>query len=693
MKLASKVPWPRNVHQRWFGAGIGTLVTLAAGWICYFTYLGQYFREVSYDYSFFFSKDQPVNELIIVYMDDVSHRELRQDPNGLWDRSLHAKLVDRLTQDRAKAVVLDIVFSSTNDMAAAGSLEDAGFRSRLENFQRGTEDLAAAMRRHGNVVLAGLFTPQADNPVSGAVSLAGGSTEMPAAELLTSARGWGLSNLDHFVRQLPSGTPGQPSLAWAAAEAAGAEITRSPQNRMQERWLKYYGPPGSLPHVRYSDVMKPDGVSPNLFQGKVVFVGAKATAGVVHAQLDQFRTPHSRWLSEMMPGVEVQATACLNLQRGDWFTRWPTLVEVIVIGIAGIALGAGLVLLSPVAAALTAIGVALALTLTGLMLLPLTETWFTWAAMAGVQVPTALVFSLVYNSVRLHVEKRMLKESLVLHLSPHRVDQILKDPKLLKPGAEMQEVSIMFTDIANFTKITARMNPEDLFQMLNNYFERALSCIHETDGTVVKLIGDSVFAIWNAPFVQPDQQERACRAALLLQQNIIEFEETHHSLPLRTRIGLHTGTACVGNVGSTKRFDYTAIGDSINVASRLEGLNKFLGTEILATRDIQKVVERSFTSRKVGYFRFKGSDRYVEVHEILGGTEKAESLRVFCAAFESALFHFQRKNWEAAETEFKRVLEIKPVDGPSLFYLARIAEFRASPPPEDWAGEIELKEK
>jgi adenylate cyclase len=264
---------------------------------------------------------------------------------------------------------------------------------------------------------------------------------------------------------------------------------------------------------------------------------------------------------------------------------------------------------------------------------------------------------------------------------------------LLRPGAEKQEISILFSDIANFSRITSHMEPEDLFKLLNNYFETALAAIHQTDGTVIKLIGDSIFAIWNAPFVQPNQQIRACQAALELGERLTLFQARERSLPLRTRVGLHTGLAHVGNVGSTARFDYTAIGDSVNLASRLEGLNKYLGTDLLATRDIQKFVENSIVGRRVGHFKLKGIDHVVEVHELVGLPEKAGNNRPWIEAFEDALYHFQRAAFDRAEAGFRRTMELHPDDGPSLFYLEKIKEFRAIPPPEDWTGEIEFKEK
>jgi len=156
---------------------------------------------------------------------------------------------------------------------------------------------------------------------------------------------------------------------------------------------------------------------------------------------------------------------------------------------------------------------------------------------------------------------------------------------------------------------------------------------------------------------------------------------------------LHTGVVCVGNIGSSTHFDYTAIGESVNMASRLEGLNKQLGTNILATRDIQKSVGGRLVSRLVGHFKFKGFDQVVETYELIGTLEAEASTKPWCEVFAQALHQFQRKLFAKAEAGFRRTLELRPEDGPSNFYLKRIEEVNSHPPPADWVGEIDLREK
>jgi adenylate cyclase len=316
--------------------------------------------------------------------------------------------------------------------------------------------------------------------------------------------------------------------------------------------------------------------------------------------------------------------------------------------------------------------------------------WFPWLIIAAIQLPVALCWSIAYNSVQLYVQKRLVEQSLELYLSPKLVKKFAKNPKLLQPGAEKQMLTILFSDIASFTNISEGMDSDELARLMNNYFQNAVArCIHHTDGTVVKYIGDAIFAFWNAPDPQGDHQFRACEAALRFHQLKFEFD----GKPLVTRIGLHTGVANVGNFGSTTRIDYTAIGENINLASRMEGLNKYLGTRVLITAETQEGIGARLVTRCLGLFRLKGFEKSVGVFELMGWPADDAASRSLRESFADALQKFQRRDWDQAEAAFRCVLQASPGDGPSDFYLKHIEEVRTTPPPPQWRGEIELKEK
>jgi adenylate cyclase len=316
--------------------------------------------------------------------------------------------------------------------------------------------------------------------------------------------------------------------------------------------------------------------------------------------------------------------------------------------------------------------------------------WFPWL-IALTQIGVALACAVAVNSVRLYVENKLFVQSLEMYLSPKLVSKFARDQDrtLLKPGAVKHKLTILFSDIQDFSSIAEQMDSDELAKMMNEYFQGAVGgCIHATDGTVVKYIGDSIFAFWNAPELQADHAVRACEAALRFRDlNRREF----HGRKLATRIGLHTGVANVGNFGSETRVDYTAIGEAINLASRMEGLNKFLGTKVLITGETKKAIGDRFVTRYLGRFQLKGFERSVEVHQLLG--RPGEVLAPAEDEFDTALRLFQQRDLGAAENAFQRVLDTRPDDGATKFYSRHIAEVRNAGVPENWNGEVEIKEK
>jgi len=641
----------------------GGLVASLLGMLLLWAPLGGGLERWSYDLPFQFISLPAGTNVALIYIDEASHSNLGQQFKAAWDRKLHSRLVRRLTDDHASLILFDIVFSDSEP-------EKDG-------------EFADAIRDHGKVFLG--------------ATLIGTNLGMLNTYLTNAAAGCGPLYFDpkdtlYGVRRIWTGTPDHPSEVWLAAKSVSPHLNQA--ERLTERWLHYYGEPGSLSRISYYEALDTNQVPSGYFSNKFVFVGGLVPVSFIGAQKDEFETPYSRFskTEKLSPGVEIHATAFLNLWTRQWLNRFPLPLELGLFLLTGLGLGWGLTMLRP----LRAVGVALlsaVLVSVFALILVLNQNWFSWLHVVGVQVPVALAWSVTWNAIRAHVDKRLLMESLSLYFSPARVKQILRQPELLRPGATRQQVSILFSDIAGFSKITEMKKAEDMVGLLNKYYETAIGCIYETDGTVMDLIGDAMFAIWNAPQEQPDHRERACRAALLLQKKLIAFDQAERDLPLQTRVGLHTGEVCVGNIGSPTRFDYAAIGDNVNVASRLEGLNKYLGTTMLATREIQVVVENCLVCRLVGYFKFKGLFKPIEVHELIGPKEREEETKPWREAFAEGIRLFQRKNFNAAELEFNRTLQLRANDGPARFYLERINELGSKQLPDDWKGEIDLSAK
>jgi adenylate cyclase len=657
---------------------VGTFLAVGCGLLLLELTLGRGLAQASYDLLMVKRGHTRAEEVVLVYMDEISHLKLGQPLNAAWDRALHARLIDRLSAAGARAIVFDVVFSDANpDKSAADQL------------------LADAIKKSGRVILGADYV-QAD---------ANSTQVLPPFELLRNAAAdFGSVELipdsDLVVRRhTPRGDSPISSLSWVAAAFCKAAVTRNEALENVPRWVNYYGPPNFLLWKSYYEALDPNSVPDSYFRGKVVFVGARTETKFAGDRKDEYRNPYSFWLlgkdikkgkALFSAGAEVQATLFLNLLRGDWLRRFSIRSEeVIIIGL-GLVFGYGLVRFPPAWAASLAV-VCLVITLSVFYVLFLKKLiWFPWL-IPVIQIGVALSWSILFNSVQLYVEKRLYEQSLRLYLPPALVKKFAKSRELLKPGAQKQTVTLFFSDIANFTTMSEGVDSDELAALMNQYFETAVGkCVHKAQGTVAKYIGDSIFAFWNAPDPQADHAVRACQAAILLRANA---GERFRGRLLPTRIGLHTGVANVGNFGSEERVDYTALGENVNLASRLEGLNKHLGTDCLISGETKKAVGDQVLTRNLGKFQLKGFEGLVEVHELIGWPDQAEATRPWREAFAEALNNYEERNLEFAQIGFQRVIELRPDDGPAKFYLSRIEELLKQELPNHWVTHTILKEK
>jgi len=623
--------------------------------------------------------EKPADEAVIVYLDEKSHQALNQPLNAPWDRTLHAKLIDRLTAAGAKAIVFDVVFS---DPSVDGAAAD--------------ETLVTAIKESKRVILAADCVPLGPGQAHAI---------LPIELLETNAAGIGsaevLPDPDLVVRKHTPDTEFSgytlPSLAWAAAEFVGAPAATNNAVRQQSRWMNYYARPGALPSTSYVDALDPTAVPDNFIRGKLVFIGSRIKTKFAGERKDEYRNPFGFFMTQkmieqgamFMPGVDIQATACLNLLRGDWWSRLPERTERLMVVAFGLLVGFGLVRLKPLTATLVAVG-SLAVLVGAGYGAAVQKSWFV-VFLFAIQVGFALVVAAAYNSIHAYVQKRLAEQMLALYLPPKLVEKFSTNPKFLKPGAEKQILTLFFSDIADFTRISDGLDSDRLAHMMNEYFETAVSqCIHKADGTLVKYIGDAIFAFWNAPDPNANHQLRACEAALLFRN--VQVTAPNGS-PLRTRVGIHTGEANVGNFGSVERVDYTALSEHVNLASRLEGLNKYLGTERLISGATKEGVGDRLIMRAVGCFQLKGFEKPVEVFELVGFPDEAEASRPWREAFEQALKNYQSGDTILAEMGFRQVLEMHPADGPSRYYLDRLKEMGEQPLQGDWTGVTMMKEK
>ena len=638
--------------------------------------------DPSYFIPFLGRPSKPPQEVVLVLLDEDSHRELNQPYNASWDRALFAQLLQRLTAEHARAVVFDMLFTDRHPTKPEG---DAAF--------------ANAIRENGKVILGADYALTAD----GAPTM-----HRPIDLFLDASADWGFVQVqaeEDFMVRRHMHVPPNPdadnfsSMSWLTYQFVSPPGSVKPEDRLLQRWFNYYGPRGTIPEISFRTALQPGEACPSgYFSNKVVFVGGGIQTHFSGERKDEYLTPYGERKSRnykggFVPGVEVQATEFLNLLRRDWLTRLSSSAEFCITIFCGLAFGAGLAHFRP----MPATGIALAgcglITFTAYYLFWERLIWFPWMVIVAAQIPVALFWSILHNSVHSYIQNRLLQQSLALYLSPKQVERILKDPSMRQPGGSKQVISILFSDIAGFSLISEQLDPTDLVLLLNKYYETTIRCIHQTEGTVVDIIGDAIFAIWNAPEAQPDHREKMLQAAVLFQENVKHFNGRELAFPLRTRVGLHTGEVVVGNVGSSEHFDFTAIGENVNLASRLEGLNKQLGTDILLTRAAIPEAQSAWALRPLGKFQFKGFANVVEVIELLVSAGATETTKPWMELFATGMAHFQNKEFVLAKECFNQTLVLRPHDGPSTFYLKQIEDLSSHTLPANWSGEIALKEK
>ena len=650
----------------------GIALATGLGLACLTYSFAQPLHRASYDLPFIVRAPLETREIVIVYLDEYSAKQLNQELSDVWNRALHAPLVDRLTQDGVRLVFYDIVF----DGPAREPEADLGF--------------AEAIQRNGKVVLGAAL-----DIVERMGSVKQERIAAPIGPLRKAAAGWGLLafrpvDLDYAVRQMYFGTSRVPSATWKAAELLGAPVTREPRESPVVRWVNYYGPRDTFAAVNVAQALDPEGLPPGYFRDKIVMIGGRSAVGGISVGRDEFATPYSRLNSQFSPGVEVHATILLNLLRGEWLTRMPSRWETILIVLVGLFAGglAWLRLTFSVSSALVAAG---AIAAGACWLMWNERVWLPWLIPAAVQIPVGLVWAVGSQYLLESRRRRELRKAFGFYLSPEMADRISDSDFDLRPGGKIVEVTVIFTDLENFTTLSEKLDPQEVSDILTTYFGQTTKWILDNRGTIIKYIGDAVFAAWGAPIEEPAHAVRAAEAACDLRR-LTELEI--HGKKLRTRIGIHSGKVLAGNLGSAYRFDYTMIGDAVNFASRLESLNKYLSTQVLISDAVRQQLGDGFVMRRLGEFRVAGKTQSVVIHELLCRRENQNGEAKWIGLFENALEVFVAGDFEQARALMEQTKQTRGgKDGPSDFYLRKITALQADGGVENWTGVVELSDK
>jgi adenylate cyclase len=628
--------------------------------------------RLSYDLPFLWRTTLDTHEITLVYLDESSAKQLNQPLDDVWNRALHVRLLDRLTQEKARLVFYDIVF----DAPAPDPADDSAF--------------AESIRGNGKVVLgAALDIVERLGSVSEERVLA------PTKLLRKAATGYGIVAFrpvdpDYAVRQMYlRGTSIVPTATWSGAQALGAKITHESRETIGPLWINYYGPRDTFSSVNIAQALDPNGTPPGYFKDRIVMIGPRSAVGYLGLGKDEFATPYSRWNRQFSPGLEVHATILLNLLRNDWLTRMPLNREAVVIMFIGLVAGS-LTLFRPLMAALLAVILSIGIACGACWLVWNQRTWFAWLIPAAVQMPLGLAWAVGSQYLLESRRRKELRAAFGFYLSPQMADKIADSDFDLRPGGEVVEATVLFTDLENFTTLSEDLDPSEVSAILIAYFEQTTRCILEKRGTIIKYVGDAVMAAWGAPVDEPAHAICAAEAACDLRA-LTEIEVRGRKL--RTRVGINSGKVLAGNLGSSFRFDYTMIGDTTNFASRLESLNKYLGTQILISEAVREQLEDKFLTRRLGTFRLAGKAHSVCIHELLGRGEADSAQRAWIDAFEAGLDGFQAGKFSNSADLMNRACQLRGgSDGPAQFYLRRIAILQGQDL-KNWNGIIELSEK
>ena len=634
----------------------------------------------------------------------------KQGVSWPWPRQLYAPIIEFCQRGGARAVIFDVLYTEASVYGA-------------EDDQR----LARAMGAYGRVVLPFFLTredkgadPQTEAVLSrAAIPIQGApppdltayrGVTAPIPPLLKAAAALGNvechADPDGIYRRLPLVSLYQgrflPLLSFGAFchvqapgdwhFAAGDLVgggRRVPLDREGRLLLKFRGPARSFKRLGAANVIQSEerlknGLAPfyepSDLAGKWVMVGFTAPG-----LLDLKPTP----LAPIFPGVELQATLLDNLLTGDFLKAAPSWLVRLVALLVAIAVTLAVLFSARLWATLAALVLLLLIIVLG-SFQAFQANWWADPVVPGVSLGLAFVLATAYSYATEGRQKLAIRRMFSRYMSEKVITHLMNHPELLNLGGERRRMTLFFSDLAGFTTISERLGAEEVVALLNDYLSRMTDIILDEEGTVDKFEGDAIMAFWGAPLPQEDQALRACRAALRQQAALAELNQRFEKMGLPRlgmRIGLHTGDAIVGNLGSEKRFDYTAIGDTVNLASRLEGLNKFYGTFIMASETTRAECGDGVVFREMDRVAVKGKVKPVGVFHILGlAGDLPPAATELASEFAQALELYRQEKFPEAAALFQAILDKHPGDSPSQVFLKRCQAYQDNPPPPDWQG-------
>jgi adenylate cyclase len=710
----------------------------------------------------------PPEDVVVVSTDRQSAYELGlpQEPYK-WPRSLHGRLVSRLTEQGAKVIVFDLFFkdigSEEENTKFAEAMREAGnviLFEKLTSTGSQAHSVRGSIRIPPTAQLAQAATGLASHPLPTsslrvnqfwlfdpnnphratlpflALQLNSLHLYEDLLELLRIVVPTAVATLPLRPREIqgPDGTQDvvkilrtiftlHPTLG--AALLGKLPIPHSDKQMKNNRllaslirgysgedsqYIDFYGPPRTLNTVPYFCVLIPCSSqrlgmdSPFDFSGKVVFVGLSET--VQSEQQDRFPTVFTSKEGLDLSGVEIAATALANLLEGQHVSPLPLYLHLLVLLFWGIIVGTAFFLISAtrlqhrsglLIVSLSGLGLGLGMVYFVIIVwVFITQAlWFPLVVPLLIQLPLGL-FTALFGAYQNVNRQRLITEKALANYVPTPVIKPLarRIEEIRSQGQAVHGLCLL-TDAEGYTKVSEALeaNPDKLQALMNRYFEAVCAPVREQGGIVSDITGDAVLAIWPAGILTAELRKTVCETALNLVAAVARFNTSEPEYSLPTRVGLSGGPMFTGEVGVGEYFTYTPLGDIVNTASRIENLNKQLGTRLLASHLVVEHLSGIFT-RRIGCFQLIGKTKPVVIYELLGQESEADIIcREAIQHFLHGVDFFYSRRWDQAEESFLTCLQLREEDGPSHFYLQLCSHYRSHPPSLDWQGTIILTTK
>lgn len=650
------------------------------------------------NFFYFQGENEASEDIVIVAIDDKSFEIANASELGTltFDKADYAKAIENLEVAGAKVIGVDVILSETTDPADQAVL--VGTLEEYDNVILATEPKTPQTTglkplpefleaRPGNLG-AILFEPDKDNVIR-RQHLFFDDAQAPYSFGLQVLKKY-LDLLDEDGQKTEEGYLLMPFSVRVGNKKYDPILLPTKKDRLL---INFFGAPGSFKTISFADVF--ENKFTERFSGKeldlkdkIVLIGEMGTA--LH---DEQYVPLS--FGQAMSGVEIHANTIQTIlskrflvNQSD-FSRQMTLVAVVILGM--------LLFL------ILSVGLSVLVFFLGVIAYTITS-WvvFEYGVILNTLYPylaffVTLVVAYIY---RYFTEARALlktEHAFGRYVSEDVVKQILENPEHLKLGGDQKTLTVFFSDIADFTSISEKLRPTALVAHLNEYLDRMSQVILNHYGTLDKFVGDAIIAFWGAPIKEPKHAEKACLAALDYMEELEKLQtewKKAKKVPFEARIGIHTGQMIVGNVGSSKRFDYTVIGDAVNLGARLEGANKHFGTRILISGATYRAAKSKIEVREIDLITVKGKTKPVRIYELMAKKGKlSKGRKELIKIFAEGLSSYRSQKWAGAIKQFQTVLKLDKNDGPSKTYLARIRELKKLKLPKNWNGIYQLTEK